>query len=82
MYVQHFNFLFVLYRCVIAELFSEGTRLFDLSELLAYRNGTYDPNHHITEKIEDQHIRVKYDNLKWSFVDSIYGLLSSLLHDS
>ena len=55
---QFNTFDFLFYRCVVAELFSEGTRLFDLSELLAYRNGTYNPNNSISEKIEDEHIRV------------------------
>lgn len=30
-------------RCVIAELFCEGNPLFDLSQLLAYKNGDYSP---------------------------------------
>ena len=29
--------------CVIAELFCEGNPLFDLSQLLAYKNGDYSP---------------------------------------
>jgi phosphoinositide-3-kinase regulatory subunit 4 len=49
---------FLTIRCVIAELFSElGNKLFDLSELLAYRNGDYDPRD-VLEKIEDNQIRV------------------------
>ena len=49
------NFLF---RCVIAELFNEGNRLFDLSELLSYRNGDYDPTVTLSN-IEDANIRVR-----------------------
>lgn len=46
-------------RCVIAELFNEGNRLFDLSELLSYRNGDYDPTATLS-KIEDANIRVSH----------------------
>lgn len=42
--------------CVIAELFNEGNRLFDLSELLSYRNGVYDPTATLS-LIEDANIR-------------------------
>lgn len=42
--------------CVIAELFNEGNRLFDLSELLSYRNGHYDPTVTLSN-IEDVNIR-------------------------
>ncbi|KAF5181573.1 Serine/threonine-protein kinase VPS15 [Thalictrum thalictroides] len=42
--------------CVIAELFLEGQPLFELSQLLAYRRGQYDPNQ-ILEKIPDAEIR-------------------------
>lgn len=35
----------LLYRCVLAELFLEGQPLFELSQLLAYRRGQYDPIH-------------------------------------
>ncbi|XP_050436051.1 phosphoinositide 3-kinase regulatory subunit 4 [Adelges cooleyi] len=42
--------------CSIAEMFTDGHPLFDLSQLLAYRNGEYDPNPHI-ESIEDQGIK-------------------------
>ena len=30
-------------RCVIGEMFLEGKALFDLSQLLAYRQGKFDP---------------------------------------
>ncbi|CAI0426196.1 unnamed protein product [Linum tenue] len=43
-------------RCVIAELFLEGQQLFELSQLLAYRRGQYDPSQHL-EKIPDAGIR-------------------------
>ncbi|KDP33785.1 hypothetical protein JCGZ_07356 [Jatropha curcas] len=42
--------------CVIAELFLEGQQLFELSQLLAYRRGQYDPSQHL-EKIPDTGIR-------------------------
>ncbi|XP_019458006.1 PREDICTED: phosphoinositide 3-kinase regulatory subunit 4 [Lupinus angustifolius] len=42
--------------CVIAELFHEGQPLFELSQLLAYRRGQYDPSQHL-EKIPDLGIR-------------------------
>lgn len=35
----------LLSRCVLAELFLEGQPLFELSQLLAYRRGQYDPLH-------------------------------------
>ena len=47
---------------MIAELFSEGSSLFDLSQLLAYRNGDYDPAP-VLEKIEDVEIRVSEVNI-------------------
>ncbi|XP_042328924.1 LOW QUALITY PROTEIN: phosphoinositide 3-kinase regulatory subunit 4 [Sceloporus undulatus] len=42
--------------CVIAELFTEGVPLFDLSQLLAYRNGLFAPEQ-VLNKIEDRSIR-------------------------
>ncbi|XP_005041294.1 PREDICTED: phosphoinositide 3-kinase regulatory subunit 4 isoform X1 [Ficedula albicollis] len=42
--------------CVIAELFTEGVPLFDLSQLLAYRNGLFSPDQ-VLNKIEDRSIR-------------------------
>ncbi|KAL6974474.1 Serine/threonine-protein kinase [Sarracenia purpurea var. burkii] len=42
--------------CVIAELFLEGQPLFELSQLLAYRRGQYDPTQHL-EKIPDSGVR-------------------------
>ncbi|RVW38296.1 Serine/threonine-protein kinase VPS15 [Vitis vinifera] len=42
--------------CVVAELFLEGQPLFELSQLLAYRRGQYDPSQHL-EKIPDSGIR-------------------------
>uniref|UniRef100_A0A0B8RXS4 Phosphoinositide 3-kinase regulatory subunit 4 n=1 Tax=Philothamnus irregularis TaxID=1899461 RepID=A0A0B8RXS4_9SAUR len=42
--------------CVIAELFTEGVPLFDLSQLLAYRNGLFSPEQ-VLNKIEDRSIR-------------------------
>ncbi|XP_043922670.1 phosphoinositide 3-kinase regulatory subunit 4 [Protopterus annectens] len=42
--------------CVIAELFTEGVPLFDLSQLLAYRKGHFSPEQALN-KIEDNSIR-------------------------
>ncbi|XP_021741395.1 probable serine/threonine-protein kinase vps15 [Chenopodium quinoa] len=42
--------------CVIAELFLEGHPLFELSQLLAYRRGQYDPSQNL-EKIPDPGVR-------------------------
>ena len=42
--------------CVIAELFLEGTPLFNLSQLFKYRSGEYDPTPYLA-KIEDRGIR-------------------------
>ncbi|CAI0426200.1 unnamed protein product [Linum tenue] len=47
---------YITIRCVIAELFLEGQQLFELSQLLAYRRGQYDPSQHL-EKIPDAGIR-------------------------
>lgn len=38
-------------------MFTDGHPPFDLSQLLAYRNGDYDPNPHINT-IDDEAIRV------------------------
>eukprot|EP00850_Spirogloea_muscicola_P004936 SM000022S07150 [mRNA] locus=s22:188681:200036:+ [translate_table: standard] len=42
--------------CTMAELFLEGQALFNLSQLLAYRSGQYDPRSDV-EKIEDSRIQ-------------------------
>uniref|UniRef100_A0A4W3GSE5 Phosphoinositide 3-kinase regulatory subunit 4 n=1 Tax=Callorhinchus milii TaxID=7868 RepID=A0A4W3GSE5_CALMI len=42
--------------CVIAELFTEGVPIFDLSQLLAYRNGHFSYDQ-VLNKIEDVNIR-------------------------
>lgn len=42
--------------CVIAELFTEGVPLFDLSQLLAYRKGLFQTEQ-LLLKIEDRSIR-------------------------
>ena len=55
--------------CVIAELFNEGNRLFDLSELLSYRNGDFDPRATLS-KIEDSNIRVGWNIDKHHNVDN------------
>jgi len=49
--------LFSFYRCALAEMFTDGRPPFDLSQLLAYRNGEYDPNTHV-DTIDDEGIRV------------------------
>ncbi|RCH97242.1 Serine/threonine-protein kinase, partial [Rhizopus stolonifer] len=43
-------------RCVIAELFLEGTPLFNLSQLLKYKSGDYHPDT-VLDQIEDRHMR-------------------------
>ncbi|RZR89936.1 hypothetical protein BHM03_00017747 [Ensete ventricosum] len=40
-----------LFRCVIAELFLEGQPLFELSQLLSYRRGQYDPSQYLEKVI-------------------------------
>ncbi len=42
--------------CVIAEIFLEGEAIFDLPQLLSYREGKYDPTPAIN-KIADKHVR-------------------------
>lgn len=42
--------------CVVAELFTEGVPLFDLSQLLAYRKGLFQTEQ-VLLKIEDRGIR-------------------------
>lgn len=54
--------LFSFHRCALAEMFTDGRPPFDLSQLLAYRNGEYDPNPHI-DTIDDKEIRVCKKNL-------------------
>ncbi len=49
-------FYFILIGCVIAELFTEGVPLFDLSQLLAYRKGHFQTEQ-VLMKIEDHSIR-------------------------
>ncbi|XP_065214852.1 phosphoinositide 3-kinase regulatory subunit 4 isoform X2 [Planococcus citri] len=39
--------------CVLAELFSDGRQLFDLSQLLSYRNNEFEQVPHILKTIED-----------------------------
>lgn len=51
-----FFFHFLLLGCVIAELFTEGVPLFDLSQLLAYRKGHFQTEQ-VLMKIEDHSIR-------------------------
>lgn len=58
---------------MIAELFNEGNRLFDLSELLSYRNGDYDPTATLS-KIEDASIRVWASNCDTHFLFHSIGI--------
>lgn len=51
-----FLFYFLLIGCVIAELFTEGVPLFDLSQLLAYSKGHFQTEQ-VLMKIEDCSIR-------------------------
>ena len=44
-------------RCVLFELFTDGRRLFDLSQLLAYRAGKYNVESEL-EHVEDESARV------------------------
>jgi len=60
-------------------MFTDGRPPFDLSQLLAYRNGEYDPNSHI-DTIDDEGIRVcktkpviVYKNLKYFIQFVIIG---------
>jgi len=46
-----------MYRCALAEMFTDGHPPFDLSQLLAYRNGEYDPTP-LIDTIDDIGIRV------------------------
>ena len=52
----------MIFSCEIAELFTEGTSLFDLSKLLAYRRGEYDPTPTL-DKIEAVKVRVRKELL-------------------
>lgn len=54
--VKHFTFCICFSGCVIAELFTEGVPLFDLSQLLAYRKGQFQTEQ-VLKKIEDKSIR-------------------------
>lgn len=57
-YLYHENVLTSDFnRCVIAELFLEGTSIFSLSQLFKYKSGEYSPDATL-DKIEDEPIRV------------------------
>ncbi|XP_018329607.1 phosphoinositide 3-kinase regulatory subunit 4 [Agrilus planipennis] len=43
--------------CALLELWNEGSPVFDLSQLLAYRSGDYSPQRHL-DKIEDPTLRL------------------------
>uniref|UniRef100_A0A452FSE4 Protein kinase domain-containing protein n=1 Tax=Capra hircus TaxID=9925 RepID=A0A452FSE4_CAPHI len=61
--------------CVIAELFTEGVPLFDLSQLLAYRNGQFFPEQ-VLSKIEDRSIRELVTQIRceefWEVMSAVY----------
>ena len=59
-YRQSYYYCDLFLRCVIAELFLDGQRLFDLSQLLDYCSKTYQPDV-VLKKIPDKHIRVSYE---------------------
>ena len=59
-------------RCVIAELFCEGSPLFDLAQLLAYKNGDYSPEVKLS-KI-DNNIKVRVLNFYTDIRISIEAL--------
>lgn len=48
---------FLLNSCALAEMFTDGHPPFDLSQLLAYRNGDYDPTP-LIDTIDDEGIKV------------------------
>jgi len=66
------------YRCALAEMFTDGRPPFDLSQLLAYRNGEYDPNPHI-DTIDDKEIRVCKINLVIIYKHLKYFILFVIL---
>lgn len=62
---------------MIAELFTEGVPLFDLSQLLAYRNGHFFPEQ-VLNKIEDLSIRELVTMLQIFAVKSLVALCPHL----
>ena len=63
MYITSQSFsLLVFSSCVIAELFTDGRPLFDLSQLLEYFSGEYSPDVTL-KRIADKHIRVGFPEL-------------------
>ncbi|XP_015247150.1 PREDICTED: phosphoinositide 3-kinase regulatory subunit 4 [Cyprinodon variegatus] len=59
--------------CVVAELFTEGVPLFDLSQLLAYRKGHFQAEQ-VLMKIEDESIR-ELDQKQWWRTEVHVGVL-------
>lgn len=53
---QYFKFVHCC-RCVLFELFTDGRRLFDLSQLLAYRTGKYNVEREL-QHVEDESAQV------------------------
>lgn len=65
---------------MIAELFTEGVPLFDLSQLLAYRNGQFFPEQ-VLNKIEDRSIRDLVTMLQIFAIKNLIELCSfALVH--
>ncbi|KAL5987755.1 Serine/threonine-protein kinase [Asimina triloba] len=68
--------------CVLAELFLEGQPLFELSQLLAYRRGQYDPSQHL-EKVLSQSlpgIVLKIPHLIFAIPIPDPGIRKMILH--
>lgn len=63
---------------MIAELFTEGVPLFDLSQLLAYRNGQFFPEQ-VLNKIEDRSIRDLVTMLQLFAIKNLIELCSCAL---
>ncbi|KAL0345168.1 UNVERIFIED_CONTAM: Serine/threonine-protein kinase VPS15, partial [Sesamum radiatum] len=75
--------------CVIAELFLEGQPLFELSQLLAYRRGQYDPTQHLQEESRlsaDSYLQnyagVVFPSYFSPFLHKFYSLLNPLSSDA
>lgn len=64
---------------MIAELFTEGVPLFDLSQLLAYRNGQFFPEQ-VLNKIEDRSIRDLVTMLQLFVIKYLIELCFFLVH--
>ena len=54
---KYFHFILAI-RCVISELFCDGVGLFDLSQLLAYRTGDFNPESKLQKLDEGIKVRL------------------------